>query len=149
MSDERERARRLADELIDYAIYAPLGAAISLAEELPELVRRGRERFGTQVKLAQVIGKVAVDSARRQAEGFVRGSSRPRPANEKPVEEAKSSGKATPFPDYDDLGAAEVISRLASLLPEELHIVRAYEELHRARRTVLGKISQLLDERKK
>ena len=68
----REDARRFADDLIDYAIYAPLGAAIAVAEELPELVRRGRERFGPRIALAQMLGKVAADSARRRVEGFVR-----------------------------------------------------------------------------
>ena len=56
-NDPRDEARRLADELIDYAIFAPLGAALAVAEELPELVRRGRERFGPRIALAQMFGQ--------------------------------------------------------------------------------------------
>ncbi|HLX78042.1 MAG TPA: hypothetical protein VKR27_04095 [Acidimicrobiales bacterium] len=150
MSDERDRPRRLADELIDYAVYAPLGAAMTVAEQFPELVRRGRERFSGQVKLAQVIGRVAVDSARRQAEGFVRGSTRrsePAPAQK---EDPSAAGDDVhpahrAIPGYEALAAAEVIAKLSSLGKDELRAVRDYEQSHRARRTVLGRIAQLLE----
>ena len=93
----REEARRLADDLIDYAIYAPLGAAIAVAEELPELVRRGRERFGPRIALAQMFGKFAADSARRRAEAFVR-----RPADRPPADH----GPAAADPDAATMHAA-------------------------------------------
>ena len=146
----REDARRLADDLIDYAIYAPLGAAIAVAEELPELVRRGRERFGPRIALAQMLGKLAADSARRRAEAFVRRpADRPRadgtPAAAEP--DAAAAHPARPaIPDYDALSAAEIVARLAALTPSELARVRSYETAHRARRTVLAKIAQLLGE---
>jgi hypothetical protein len=147
---KREDARRLADDLIDYAIYAPLGAAIAVAEELPELVRRGRERFGPRIALAQMLGKLAADSARRRAEAFVRRpADRPRadgtPAAAEP--DAAAAHPARPaIPDYDALSAAEIVARLAALTPSELARVRSYETAHRARRTVLAKIAQLLGE---
>jgi hypothetical protein len=146
----REDARRLADDLIDYAIYAPLGAAIAVAEELPELVRRGRERFGPRIALAQMLGKLAADSARRRAEAFVRRpADRPRadgtPAAAEP--DAAAAHPARPaIPDFDALSAAEIVARLAALTPSELARVRSYETAHRARRTVLAKIAQLLGE---
>jgi hypothetical protein len=146
----REDARRLADDLIDYAIYAPLGAAIAVAEELPELVRRGRERFGPRIALAQMLGKLAADSARRRAEAFVRRpADRPRadgtPAAAEP--DAAAAHPARPaIPDYDALSAAEIVARLVALTPSELAGVRSYETAHRARRTVLAKIAQLLGE---
>jgi len=150
MSDERDRPRRLADELIDYAVYAPLGAAMTVAEQFPELVRRGRERFSGQVKLAQVIGRVAVDSARRQAEGFVRGSARrSEPAPAKQEDSSGAGADVHPahraIPGYEALAASEVIAKLASLEKDELRAVRDYEQSHRARRTVLGRIAQLLE----
>jgi hypothetical protein len=143
----KDRARRLADELMDYAVYAPLGAVATLAEELPELVRRGRDRFGGQVRLAQMFGKIAADSARRQAEGFARGrpgSSSPAPSKGTPPGPATEHA---PFADYDDLAATEVISRLEGLGHEALRAVRAYEQSHRNRRTILGRITQLLSRR--
>lgn len=48
-----------------------------------------------------------------------------------------------PIPDYDELSASQVVERLDGLTPDELAAVRDYESAHRARNTVLGKISQL------
>jgi hypothetical protein len=147
---KREDARRLADDLIDYAIYAPLGAAIAVAEELPELVRRGRERFGPRIALAQMLGKFAADSARRRAEAFIRRpADRPHPDHAPAAADpdATTAHPARPaIPDYDALSAAEIVARLAGLTPSELAGVRSYEAAHRARRTVLAKIAQLLGE---
>jgi hypothetical protein len=150
MADEqspKERARRLADELVDYAIYAPLGVAATLADELPALVRRGRDRFGGQVRLAQMLGKIAADSARRQAEGFARG----RPGSPAAARPSPRPPKAErpPFEGYENLAATEVIAKLERLESEALRAVRAYEQSHRNRRTVLGRVAQLLHDRSK
>ena len=147
-NDPRDEARRLADELIDYAIFAPLGAALAVAEELPELVRRGRERFGPRIALAQMFGRVAADSARRRAEAFLRRSTEhPRtgraPGATGPADESGETSHLA-IPGYETLAAAEIVSRLAGLTPRELAAVRAFEEAHRARRTVLTRIAQLL-----
>ncbi|MGD0220365.1 MAG: hypothetical protein ABSC73_07905 [Acidimicrobiales bacterium] len=148
-TDHPSEARRLADELIDYAIYAPLGAVIAVAEELPELVRRGRERFGPRLALAGMLGRVAADSARRRAEAFVR-----RPTSEARPGQTPQPSRSTAdpadaadlvIPNYETLSAAEVVARLAGLTPQELAAVRAFEIAHRARRTVLTRIAQLLD----
>lgn len=50
---------------------------------------------------------------------------------------------ALPIPGYDLLSATQVIERLEGLTAPELVAVRAYEITHRARTTILGKISQL------
>jgi hypothetical protein len=47
------------------------------------------------------------------------------------------------IPDYDELSASQVVERLDGLQASELDAVRAYEEAHRARRTILYKIEQL------
>ncbi len=48
-----------------------------------------------------------------------------------------------PIRDYDELSASQVVERLEGLAPADLLAVRAYEEQHRGRRTILGKIEQL------
>lgn len=147
-ASDRERARRLADEIIDYAVYAPLGAAITIADQFPDLVRRGRERFSSQISLAQVVGRVAVDQARRQAEGFVRGPNRVRTAAPNATPEAEGDpdldAVSKVLPDYGARGAADLVGALSGLTREELEMVRSYESGHRARRTILGRIDQLL-----
>ena len=47
------------------------------------------------------------------------------------------------IPSYDQLAASQVVARLAGLDATELAEIEAYEQGHRARRTVLSKISQL------
>lgn len=48
-----------------------------------------------------------------------------------------------PIPGYDLLSATQVIERLEGLAQPDLLAIRAYEITHRARTTILGKISQL------
>jgi hypothetical protein len=52
--------------MLDYLLYAPLGAVVVAAEELPHLAERGRERFERQVGAAELIGRLAVAEARRR-----------------------------------------------------------------------------------
>ena len=47
-----------------------------------------------------------------------------------------------PIPGYDLLSATQVIERLEGLAQPDLIAIRAYEITHRARTTILGKISQ-------
>lgn len=64
-------------------------------------------------------------------------SAAPRPAPAADVSELA-------IPGYGTLSASQVVPRLEGLSPEELEAVRAYEEAHRARKTVLTRIDQLL-----
>ena len=48
-----------------------------------------------------------------------------------------------PIDGYDLLAARQVCDRLTSLTSDELEQVAHYEQTHRGRRTVLGKIEQL------
>jgi hypothetical protein len=50
------------------------------------------------------------------------------------------------IPGYDSLSASQVVQRLAGLSNEELVAVGAYETAHRARRTVLTRVNQLLSD---
>lgn len=48
------------------------------------------------------------------------------------------------IPGYDSLSASQVVQRLAGLAQGELVDVRAHEESHRHRRTILNRVEQLL-----
>ncbi len=58
--------RGLFEQLVDYGIYAPLGAAIRAAEHLPGLVDKGRRQATGRIATARLIGRFAVDQARRR-----------------------------------------------------------------------------------
>jgi hypothetical protein len=49
-----------------------------------------------------------------------------------------------PIPGYDALAASQVVERLMGLSRAELAVVHAYEASQRQRRTILGKIEQLV-----
>lgn len=46
--------------------------------------------------------------------------------------------------DYQSLAASQVVDRLPTLTRDELTAVRDFEDAHRGRRTILGRIDQLL-----
>jgi hypothetical protein len=82
------------------------------------------------------------------------GAPTPRPESEvvvapvanAPVVNANGNGAVRPLaiPGYDSLSASQVVQRLAGLSPEELTDVRAHEQSHRHRRTILNRVEQLL-----
>jgi hypothetical protein len=55
----------------------------------------------------------------------------------------RAAAAQLPIPDYDELSASQVVERLDGLGRDELAAVRAYEDAHRGRRTILFKIDQL------
>jgi hypothetical protein len=64
------------ERILDLFLYAPVGLALSVVEAVPELVRKGRERFGPQVNVARTVGQFAVRQGYRQflAYGTSRGA---------------------------------------------------------------------------
>jgi hypothetical protein len=65
------------------------------------------------------------------------------PAGESTTASAAPKATTLVIPDYDELSASQVVERLDGLQAGELDAVRAYEEAHRSRRTILYKIEQL------
>ena len=57
---------------------------------------------------------------------------------------APGTAAALAIPDYDELSASQVVSRLGGLARGELEAVGAYEQANRARKTVLGAVTRHL-----
>ncbi|MEA3076924.1 MAG: hypothetical protein QOF60_1832 [Actinomycetota bacterium] len=55
------------DAALDLFVFAPLGAALTARENLPELVAKGRKQFDAQVTLARMMGQYAVKEGRKDA----------------------------------------------------------------------------------
>jgi hypothetical protein len=64
--------------------------------------------------------------------------------DEELADDDDAAAAALPIEEYESLAASHVVARLGALTSEELRAVRAFEAAHRGRRTVLGKIDQLL-----
>lgn len=56
------------DAALDLFLYAPVGLALTAAEELPKLAAKGRTRINTQWTMARVVGQFAVSRGRQELE---------------------------------------------------------------------------------
>jgi hypothetical protein len=67
------------DRLLDLFVFAPVGLALTLAEELPSLVEKGRHRVEGRTDTARVVGQFAAQVAAREASRVVRHVREPEP----------------------------------------------------------------------
>ena len=144
---------------------APIGLAVSVAEEIPELIAQGRRRVEQQLGNALFVGRFVVNQKQRELaarlDSLFGNGSAPKGAEPDATSNAQTAPTAPERPppdpaaaaivggalaDYDTLSASQVVRRLESLGPEELDAVRRYEGSTRNRRTILNRASQLLDE---
>ncbi|MBW3536223.1 MAG: hypothetical protein KY395_00450 [Actinobacteria bacterium] len=66
-----EEERSALDEALDLFIFAPIGLAVTAAEELPKIVERGREVVESRMGTARVLGRVAVNQGRVEVSRIV------------------------------------------------------------------------------
>jgi hypothetical protein len=64
--------KSLFEQALDVCLYAPVGLAISVTEELPQLIDKGRTRVNSQLAMAKMVGSFAVAQGQREAERVVR-----------------------------------------------------------------------------
>jgi hypothetical protein len=58
--DPHDDGQPLSERVLDLLVFLPTGLVVTLAEELPRLAERGRERLGVQVNSARAVGHFAV-----------------------------------------------------------------------------------------
>jgi hypothetical protein len=56
------------DRLLDVMVFAPAGLAVTVVEEFPKLVEKGRHRIEGQVHTARLVGQFALQFGRRRLE---------------------------------------------------------------------------------
>ena len=135
--------------MLDVFVFAPIGFALDARELLPKLAERGRN----QVALLKVVGQFAVNKGRADADRILKTKPAAPPTTAPPaaprtsptarVRPTAAAAAALPINNYDTLSASQIVPRLSGLRPEELARVAAYENAHRRRRTILGRIAQL------
>jgi hypothetical protein len=99
--DDEASGQSLSERLLDLFVFLPTGLAVTVAEELPRLAERGRERFGVQVDSARAVGHFAVSAGthelKRRSAGLARTSSTPSSsASPEPSTGASASGASRP-----------------------------------------------------
>jgi hypothetical protein len=156
------------ERLVEAALFAPLGIAAMVREELPKLVERGHQ----EATMAKAMGQFAVTMGRTELEKRLKqvaerpaqtrpapapaakpapapAPATPPPAPPAPVAESNGSpvtvhdAQSLAIPGYDSLSASQVVERLAGLNAEELEAVASYESAGRGRRTILNRVAQL------
>jgi hypothetical protein len=143
--------------LRDLCVYAPIGFLVEAPRLVPELIAVGRQ----QVAAARGLSQMAAQARQQRRGASAPGAGTPEPSGtadagaavgepeevvvEVVHEQADHAGsdEGLAIPGYDQLAASQVVARLSGLGPVELDQVAAYEEAHRARRTILNKITQL------
>jgi hypothetical protein len=139
--------------MLDVFVFAPIGFALDARELVPKLAERGRNQFA----LLKVVGQFVVNKGRADADRILTTKPPASPVSHAPTATARTAApprsrataassataSALPINNYDTLSASQIVPRLAGLRPEELALVRSYENAHRRRRTILGRIAQL------
>ncbi len=163
--DEGTAGKSPLRRAFDLCLFAPVGLAVTVVEDLPELIDKGRRKVELQLGNAHVVGRFVVNKSQRgvseRLDGLLGGGTEATsPGDEDgsqtvaqaawerrvpdPAAEAIVGGALA---DYDTLSASQVVRRLESLGPNELRAVQRYEASTRNRRTILNRAGQLLEER--
>jgi flagellar biosynthesis/type III secretory pathway protein FliH len=116
------------------------------ADRAAEAERRAAAAEKAAREAAERASKAELAAERRAEEAEARAREE---AEARAREEAEASRPApgSPVEHYDDLAAEEVIALLASLEPEDLQMLRAYERDHANRTRVLSAIDSVLTRR--
>lgn len=118
------------DAALDLVLYAPVGLALTIGEELPKLAAKGRAGLSTRVSTARVVGQFAVAQGRREVDRRLRtpapasppasapgpgsGTSGPRPAAGGPAPAAGGPASAASGPGAGAASAASASSVVGS-----------------------------------
>jgi hypothetical protein len=118
---DRESAK---DRLLDLFVFAPVGIALTLVEELPSLVEKGRNRIEGQSATARVIGQFAVQFGSREVTRRVRQVLEPEsatrakparaPAPSMPEQKTDTSDRHEPSRRHDEVHAASHLESQAT-----------------------------------
>src|SRR3954453_5292161 len=166
--EDNGTGRGAVGHVLDLFVFAPLGLLAESHTLVPKLAETGRQHVDSRVQLARMVGQFAGQQGRTQAAKVVAGrrtngtppepASAPAPAGAadaldddedmgpvmpRSVDDAGITEEDLAIPSNDSLAASQVVPRLDGLSSIELEAVRRYEEAHRGRRTVLGKIALL------
>jgi hypothetical protein len=149
--DQVAQARAMGEFAVNFGgpkVREHVEKGIALARKGAESVLGGTEDEGGAPDAAADVPSPAPAPRPDRAAANSRAASRPAGKSTRTSTTTKTAAPAPAattlvIPDYDELSASQVVERLDGLPAGDLDAVRAYEEAHRARRTILYKIEQL------
>ncbi len=141
----RDEVERRLRSMVELALAGPRAAKRAVDGCLQERVDSVLQLVGTPLALLRSLFDLVAAPAEPTVPTEVIDTDVAEPA---PVEVRPDAGGAAdelPIEEYESLAASQVVARLEGLDPDELRRVRRFEAAHRSRRTVLGKVDQLLE----
>ena len=72
-----DESRSPLENALDLFVYAPVGLALTAAEELPKLAEKGRAQVQGQITIARMVGQFALAQGRKQIERRLGANGRP------------------------------------------------------------------------
>jgi hypothetical protein len=142
--------------LVELAFVVPLEVTSRFVDVVPAVVDKvpaAADRVRREVVLARFLGKLAVDQGVRELRTRLTAHDvdpNPDPAadvHDEPVAAPTTVGPDAALlalVDYDHLSSAQIVAKLNGLDEPELRAIEAFELAGRRRRTILGKLEQLL-----
>jgi hypothetical protein len=109
MADDRP----LVEQVLDVAVYAPIGALALAAEHVPDIVGKGRATVEGRITVARMIGRMAVATARRRLDETIASYS-PTTDRRPPTEQEQTAERASTAPAAQASSALEERDPLAS-----------------------------------
>ena len=140
----RVEVERRVRALVEAALTVPGAAAARVGRCVGGRLGHATERVAEPVQLLRSLFELVTGAPPANggaAAAVAAAASEPDAA---PPESAAPAAAQLPIEEYESLAASHVVARLANLDAAELREVRRFEVAHRARRTVLGRIDQLL-----
>lgn len=157
------------DPVLDFFVYAPLGAALQARKHIEGFAEQGRLAAEGRMDLYRTIGEFAVRQARERSDqrcgalsqwledlgfgaqpvatdeacGVTSEASDRSDSTEQLADE--SDQQSEPIEGYDQWTAAAIVKLLPGLAGADLAAIRLYELRRKGRRTVIARIDQVLD----
>lgn len=144
----RADVERWLRSFVEAALAVPAVAAASARRCLGGRVGQVADRVAEPMRVLRSIVELAVGAPPANGAGDTESDAAPDAAAETSERRsgtaAASRAPVLPIDDYESLAASQVVARLGNLTPAELRQVRRFEVANRGRRTVIGRIDQLL-----
>lgn len=142
----RAEVERVLHAVVDATVRAP----VRLATAVPRCLLRRAASLGPLAEPVRVVRSIVGLAAAGGGRGVVGPDDAPAPdepataGTPHPRAPVVDTAGVLPIDDYESLAASHVVDRLPTLTPDELRVVESFEIANRGRRTILGRIEQLL-----